>query len=422
MLKVLLYPVGVVRRLIWQSVFLALGQVWANKFRAILTALGIIIGVGSVTMVAAALDGMEGFVMSEFERYGGARKMWLWGQVPDDKREVMSYSDVKMSMYEVRLIEQYAPSIDIVSPTSWAAWDIGYGKTMQKNVSVVGIWPVWHEMEDRYVVSGRPFSDIDNEERRQVCLINDQAIEELKLNTDPVGEFVLVGGRRFLIVGLIETKEVGGMMGRGQPQTEVFIPFETLKMMNPYAGLSMAIKTVSADVSEEAQNEIRFILRNHRQLEPEDADTFRMWMLQSAIEDFNKQSRVIRFVVAGVVGISLLVGGVGIMNIMLVSVSERTREIGLRKAVGAKPPIVLLQFLVEAVVLCLFGGAIGLGIGFVMVWSAQFVPNLPIEEFHIPAWALWLSVGFSAGVGIIFGMFPAIKAAMLNPIDALRHE
>ena len=147
-----------------------------------------------------------------------------------------------------------------------------------------------------------------------------------------------------------------------------------------------------------------------------------MFVVQSAIEDFNNVATVIRFVMSGVVGISLFVGGIGIMNIMLVSVSERTREIGLRKAMGAKPPVVLLQFLVEAVVLCVVGGLIGLFIGKVIVYVVQFIPNLPLEGMSIPPWATVLSLAFSAVVGIVFGMFPAIKAAMLNPIDALRHE
>ncbi len=421
MLRMLLSPIGMVRRLIWQSVFLAIGQVWANKFRAVLTALGIIIGVGSVTIVAAGLDGMQGFVLNEFDKFG-ARKMWVWGDIPEDKEEVMSYSDVKMSVYEARLILQYAPSIESLSPLTYGGWDVGYGKTMAKGARITGIWDTWHDIEDRQVVLGRPFSKADNEEKHQVCLINEQAIEDLKLSIDPTGDYLLVGGRRFLIVGVIETKEASGMFGGGQSRVEVYMPFNTLKMMNPYSGTHFVLETISADASEAAQDEIRFILRNHRNLDPEEADTFDMFVLQSEIENFNKVARVIGMIVGAIVFVSLIVGGVGIMNIMLVSVSERTREIGLRKAVGAKPFVVLLQFLVEAVVLCLFGGAIGLLIGFGIVAGVGLIPNLPINEFEIPQWALWLSVGFSALVGIVFGMFPAIKASMLNPIDALRHE
>ncbi len=421
MIKLLLSPVVFVLRLLWQTVFLAIGQVWANKIRAILTALGIIIGVLGVTVVAAGLDGMQGYVLNQFEDIG-AKKMWLWGDVPDDKRSVMSWTDVKITTYEAKLILEHADSIDTLTPGCRASWNVANGKKLSQGVRVTGIWPAWHEIENRQVIFGRPFSRIDDSENRQVCLINEQGIEELDLDTDPTGDYILINGRRFLIIGVIETKELSPMMGGGQSRTEIYIPFSTHKMMNPYTWTDLTLQLFDPDKSDEAQEEIRFILRNHRKLDPDDEDTFDMFVIQSAIDDFNTMKGFITFVLAVVVGISLVVSGIGIMNIMLVSVSERTREIGLRKAMGAKPPVVLLQFLVEAVVLCVVGGLVGLFIGNVLVTGVQFVPNFPLESMTIPRWAVMLSLGFSAAVGIIFGMFPAIKASMLNPIDALRHE
>lgn len=419
-MKMLLAPFGMIRRLIGQSVLLALGQVWANKFRAVLTALGIIIGVLSVTVVAAGLDGMQGYVLTQFEKTG-AKKMWLWGSVPEAKRSVMSWSEVKLTTYEARLILDHAESIETLTPGCRASWDIGNGKRVAQGVRVQGIWPEWHEIEDRQVLYGRPFSRIDIDENRQVCLINQQGIEELDLKRDPVGDYILVGGRRFLIIGVVETKEAGIFDG-GQSRTEVIIPFSTHKMMNPYSWTEFTLQLVDPEFAEDAKAEVRFILRNHRNLDPDDEDTFDMFVIQSAIDDFNQMANVIKFVAGGIVIVALIVGGVGIMNIMLVSVSERTREIGLRKAVGAKPPVVLLQFLVEAVVLCVVGGLIGLLLGKGLVAGAQLMPNFPLDNVKIPAWAVILSLSFSAGVGVVFGMFPAIKAAMLNPINALRHE
>jgi putative ABC transport system permease protein len=420
MLKILLSPVVFVLRIVWQTVFLALGQVWANKIRAVLTALGIIIGVLGVTVVAAGLDGMQGYVLNQFEGIG-AKKMFLWGNVPDDKRTVMSWSDVKITTYEANLILEHAETIETLTPGCRASWSVGYGKKVEQGVRVTGIWPTWHEIENRQVLFGRPFSRIDDAENRQVCLINEQGIEDLNLDTDPVGDYIIVDGRRFLIVGVVETKEASMFEG-GQTRTELFIPFSTHKIMNPYTWTDLTLQMVDPEKSEDSKAEIRFILRNHRNLEPEDEDTFDMFVIQSAIEDFNNVAKVIGFIMGGVVGISLLVGGIGIMNIMLVSVSERTREIGLRKAMGAKPPVVLLQFLVEAVVLCIIGGLVGLLIGKLLVTAIKFVPNFPLESISIPSWAVILSLSFSAGVGILFGMFPAIKASLLNPINALRHE
>jgi len=420
MFKLPMAVVVFILRLLWQTVFLAIGQVWANKVRAVLTALGIIIGVLGVTVVAAGLDGMQGYVLTQFEGIG-AKKMWVWGQVPESKREVMSWTDAKVTIYEANLILDNAETIETLTPTCQASWSVSNGKKVAQGVRVTGIWPTWHEIENRQVILGRPFSRIDDAENRQVCLINEQGIEDLDLDVDPTGDYILVGGRRFLIVGVIETKE-SSMFEGGQTRTELFIPFSTHKMMNPYTWTQFTLQLFDPDKADDAKAEVRFILRNHRNLGPEDEDTFDMFVIQSAIENFNNVARVIGFIMSGVIGISLLVGGIGIMNIMLVSVSERTREIGLRKAMGAKPPVILLQFLVEAVVLCVVGGLVGLLWGKMIVTAIKFIPNFPLESITIPAWAIILSLSFSAGVGILFGMFPAIKASLLNPINALRHE
>ena len=419
-MKVLLSPLIFLLRLLWQTVFLALGQVWANKVRAVLTALGIIIGVVGVTVIAAGLQGMQGYVLNEFEGLG-ASKMWLNGNVPQSKRSVMSWTDVKMTTYEARLLRDNADSLSAVTPESGARWDVSYGKKVAQSVRVTGIWPSWHDIENRQVLYGRPLSNIDDSENRQVCIINERAIEELNLDVDPVGDYLLVDGRRFLIVGVVETKEATMFEG-GDSRVELYIPFSTHKMMNPYTWTSLILQLKDPDKASDAQEEIRFILRNHRNLAPDDEDTFEMFAVQSIIDGFNNVAWVIRVVMLVVVAISLLVGGIGIMNIMLVSVSERTREIGLRKAMGAKPPVVLMQFLVEAVVLCFVGGLVGLLIGQLITVAVTFVPDLPLNDLAIPGWAIWISLLFSGGVGILFGMFPAIKASMLNPINALRHE
>ena len=419
-MRILLQPFAIILRFLWQTVFLALGQVWSTKVRSILTALGIIIGVLAVILVMSGLSAMQNYVLGEFERFG-ARKMWVWGEVPHDKRTVMSWSDVKLSTYEARLILDRAESIESLSPECSNSWDIRAGSEQQSSVRVRGIWPEWHDIEDRQVIYGRPFSTIDVNENRQVCLINDQGIEELKLDIDPVGEYLLLDGRRFLIVGVIETKDAGGF-GGGQARTEIFIPFSTHKMLNPYTWTSFVVQMKSPDLSEDAQAEIRFILRNHRQLDPEDADTFNMFVLQNEIQQFNQVAFVIGAIALGVVCISLFVGGIGIMNIMLVSVSERTREIGLRKAMGAKPLVVLAQFLVEAVVLCITGATVGVLIAIGLIKVVEKAPQLPMESIPVSSLAILISVGFSAATGIVFGMIPAIKASRLNPIDALRHE
>ena len=178
----------------------------------------------------------------------------------------------------------------------------------------------------------------------------------------------------------------------------------------------------STEVVEEAQAEIRFFLRQTRNLRPTEPDTFQVESVKRYLETFNKIALVVTLVAGGIVGISLLVGGVGVMNIMLVSVSERTREIGLRKAVGAKKSAILTQFLVESLVLCSIGGVIGIGFGQLLTMAIANIPKVELDMAYIPAWAVVLSFGFTGSIGIFFGMFPAIKAARLDPIEALRHE
>ena len=415
-------------RLFFQTIPLALGQIWANKVRAVLTALGIIIATLAVIIVVGALTSMRDYVLGEFESIG-ARNMWVWGDVPDSKRTVLSWTDVKMTTYEANLILETAPSISDLTPMCGTSADVAFGKKNKMGVSVRGVWPEWHDIEDRDVIYGRRLSRIDVEERRQVCLINESAIEELNLDRDPTGEFLLVDNRRFLIIGVLETKEVFAALGGGEARSELYVPFETSKMMNPYTWTYFIMRvdepteTRSLDqIAADAQAEVRFVLRTHRGLRGEDEDTFNTEVMQNNIEMFNGLAAVIGVIALCIVSISLLVGGIGIMNIMLVSVSERTREIGLRKALGAQPIVVLIQFLVEAVMLCLVGGLIGLSLGLAGVASLRFIPNMELDDASVPQWAILLALGFSAAVGVVFGMLPALKAARLNPIDALRHE
>ncbi|MCZ7632055.1 MAG: FtsX-like permease family protein [Phycisphaerales bacterium] len=193
--------------------------------------------------------------------------------------------------------------------------------------------------------------------------------------------------------------------------------------MNPNGWINQAWgQLASPDKVDDARAEVASVLRRMRELKPSDEDTFEVQVIQQFIDQFNAMAAAITAGASGIVGISLLVGGIGIMNIMLVSVSERTREIGLRKAVGARPAVVLVQFLVEAVTLCLAGGGLGILIGQGLILALRQIPDSPMEQASVPPWAIMLAVGFSAGVGVVFGMFPALKAARLDPIVALRHE
>jgi putative ABC transport system permease protein len=406
--------------LIYQSAFLALGQIWSNKVRSVLTTIGIVIGVTSVTAVIACLTGLRTSVLSEFESFG-TNKIFIFPSSGGNR--FMSYNRYRFHNEQFAGLLDHCPSVGSFTRVMRARFDtVSYGTRTEQNVDVTGIDPAWHGIENRSVVLGRPFSLIDVEQGRPVCLINDRTRDKLALPTDCTNQSIVVGQTRFTIVGVMETRAESGMFGGDREGLEVFLPFTALQRLQPYSGFSVVAASRNPEVNEEARAEIGFFLRKTRRVRFGDPDTFRIEAVQEFVDRFRSVSQTITMAATGVVGISLIVGGVGIMNIMLVSVSERTREIGLRKAVGARPSAILLQFLVEAVMLCFFGGAIGLLGGYGLTELAKSIPAAHLEKSYIPAWAVALSFGFAAAVGLIFGMFPAIKAARLDPIEALRHE
>ncbi len=409
-------------RFFTQTVVSALGQIWVNKLRAVLTALGIIIGVGSITAVIAALEGMKTNILTQFESFG-SDTMWIWGEVPRELRGKIQWSQVRITVEQVEALQEHCQTIETLTPVTSNSWTIENGDVALAGIQVTAFRPEWHDIERRYVIQGRQFSSVDEETRRQVCLVNEQAVNELRLDRDPVGDYITVDRRRFMIIGILETKDSGGMLRMGDAQTEVFVPFSTALKMNQWTWPYLMAKIKSPDLIDDAKAEVRFIMRKARELEPGTPDTFGIQVLQNAIDQFKKVASSITLVAGGIVAVSLLVGGIGIMNIMLVSVSERTREIGLRKAVGARPGVIMIQFLVEAVLLCVVGGAIGIVVGQGLTVAMQLLfPDTPFESAEIPAWAILLAFAFSGSVGIIFGIFPAIKAALLNPISALRKD
>lgn len=412
----------IVLRLLLQTVVLAIGQIWANRFRAVLTTLGVIIGVAAIIAVVGAMTGAERFILSQFEKIG-TRRVYIDGTMPDSMQTKTTWREVQLKERELIAIAEHCPSVEKITPMFFGGYSIEHAKKKIDGASVVGIWPEWHDIEGRAVIQGRPFSSIDEQDKRLVCLINDQAITELDLPEDPTNVFILIGGRRFMIVGVVETIQLSGMFGGGDTSTEVFIPFATARLLNPTGWINMAWAQLrTPEQAEDVEAEVRFVMRSMRGLEPGDEDTFIVRVFQQFIDQFRSVAAVLTVILGAIVSISLVVGGIGIMNIMLVSVSERTREIGLRKAVGARPIVILMQFLVESIVLCLMGAGIGWGIGQGLVLAIRVMPNSPLPEASVPAWAVMLSVGFSMFIGVVFGMFPAIKAARLDPIVALRHE
>lgn len=419
-MKALLLAPMVFLQLLYQSVHLAIAQIWANKTRSILTTIGIIIGVASVTAVIAALTGLKAKILSEVESFG-SNTIFIRPERPSTgPKSGLDWWQIRFKEQEFDKMLEHCPSVESFAKIAWAGQEpVKYsGKTVH-NVQITGVDPAWHEIEKKPLLAGRKLSDMDD--GRAVCLIGEELRDKLGLTKQCEGQFIRIGYRAFRIIGVIEKQPDSGFGGGSGENHRIMIPFRTAKKIRPWTWIDVMAASKSTELSEEAVTEIQFFLRKTRNIKPGEPDTFRIDSLKSAIKVFNEVALVVTLVAGGIVGISLLVGGVGIMNIMLVSISERTREIGLRKAVGAKKSAILTQFLVEAVILCFTGGLVGVGIGELLTVAIAKI-NPVLDKTYIPVWAIALSFCFAGAVGIFFGMFPAIKAARLDPIEALRHE
>ena len=406
--------------LFYQSVVLAMSQIWANKIRGILTTLGILIGVAAVSAVITLITGMKQRVLSEFEALG-TNKVFISPQRPQTGQ--VSWRQIMFRLSDFDDMLEHCPSIAKFTKVHQEDGPLTFGSnTDDREADIMGVDPEWHSIENRYVTTGRPISLLDVQQRRPVCLINEVVRDKLQMGRDPTGQYLDVDGNRMLVIGLLEPPPA--QMGNPQERREVIVPFTWSVARDRWPWYVVVAAARSPEVSEDAKAEVEFFLRQRRGIKPGKPDTFEVETAQRTVEQFSRVAAMVTLIATGIVGISLLVGGVGIMNIMLVSVSERTREIGLRKAVGARPGAILLQFLVEAVVLCLVGGAIGLAAGQgITTLVSRFLPEeMKGAPMYLPASAVMLAFTFSAGVGLVFGMFPAIKAARLDPIEALRHE
>jgi putative ABC transport system permease protein len=401
-----------------ESVRSALASIRAHQLRSFLTSLGIVIGVASVITVISLIQGLSKSVSDQFMGLGGNG---LTVQPHNEFKEVMRGKINYLRFEDVEQLRLRVDEIKDLNPLfALGGSELRY-TGMSATARVVATSASYQEVNQRYASQGRFISDSDDAGARRVAVIGEKLIEDLHLPPNPVGQFVLYANEWFKIVGVMEKR--GEVFGMSQDNLMI-IPFKTGQSIignntRPQLQITVAVRDLSR--LEETRARIRAVMRQAHRLKPGERDDVDVESADQLAKTFDKISTTVTLVMGGIVGIALLVGGIGIMNIMLVSVKERTREIGICKAIGARSRDILLQFLIEAVTLSVLGGLLGLVIGYGLgVAIAAMIPDFPPAV--VPWWAVALSVLFSGSVGVVFGVVPASQAARLDPIDALRYE
>jgi putative ABC transport system permease protein len=401
----------------FNALALALREIRRNVLRSSLTILGIVIGVASVITMVTIGEGATAQVQADMQKLGTNLLQVFRGQGWGGGGGARSAAP-PFTLDDVRAIEQEVNGIRAVAPTSNSAAQAIYGNT-NWSTQVTGTSDKYLEVRDWTLASGRNFSESEMRSGAAVCILGDTVKQELFGNQDPLGANIRLQKLSCQVIGVLSAK---GQSGFGQNQDDVvLVPLRMLQRRlvgNSDVNAIMVSARDSAS-TEKVQQDIERLMRERRKIrEGADAD-FNVRDLQEITSAFTNSSRVLTALLSAVAAVSLIVGGVGIMNIMLVSVTERTREIGTRLAVGAMARDVLLQFLVEAVTLAAFGGIIGIVLGLAAGILANNAFNVP---YVFNPGIILISFAFSAAVGIIFGYFPARRAAQLDPIEALRHE
>ena len=403
---------------IGNGIKLALATTREHKMRSFLTILGVIIGTGAVIGVGSIIAGLDGAITNLLRSFGPNTIIVLKGKAMGDwTREERRRKP--LTLENARAVAERCPSVEHVSPYVFAM--NGMHTARYKGNDIYGIELAG--TEEGYAAGGttmkfgRFFTDFESSHHMPVVTVGEDVQKQLLPNQDPVDKWIEVDGHSLQIVGVMNRPAASLP---GQDDTRVLVPYFTMRKMYPNLTEHMLIVIAYPGMLDKAQDEVRSVLRLERRVPFHDPDSFSISTAEQMIEQFHAVTATVALVMVILSSIGLLVGGIGVMNIMLVSVTERTREIGVRKAVGARRADIIVQFLTEAVVLTALGGIIGLMLGWTISRAAGLIfPNLPTA---VPLWAAASGVMVSVGVGLFFGIWPAGRAARLDPVEALRYE
>jgi putative ABC transport system permease protein len=402
-----------------EPVGVALETLRAHKMRSFLMLLGIILSVATLIVVIALISGVNQYIANKVANLGSNAFTVMRYPIITEMEELVkamrrnklvTWDDYEALRENLKLPQRVGAEI-------WTSGKARVGSLTIQDTSIRGVSASMADIDAQEMTDGRYITEADENSRAMVAMIGSELANKLFPSLDPVGHEVMLDSRPFIVVGV--AKPIGTVLGQSQDNF-AYIPVETyIKIYGAYEGIWINVQARGAEWMERTQDEARVLMRARRHLSPNETDSFGILDSETLMKLWNQLTGVIAMAMVGVVSIFLVIGGVVIMNVMLATVTERTREIGIRKALGASRRDILLQFLVEACVMSAMGGAIGVAIAYGICLLAKATTSIPM---HVPISAVVIAELISAAVGIFFGVYPARKAAMLEPIEALRTE
>jgi putative ABC transport system permease protein len=405
-----------------EGVWIALGALRANKLRTFLTLLGNIVGVTSVIAVVSIVDGMNKYVRDELAQEGSnvltLKRIDEFQILTSLEKFLESLHNPNLTGADVDYLRDgFVPSAEYIGASESTTGKVQLGRKYVDNVAITGRSANYHLISDYELSEGRHFTELEEYKSRPVVIIGSDLAEKLFEREYPVGRRIKFAGKHLTVLGVAKKKP--GVLG-GNPNLFILMPISTYqKILGSRSSISIPIKTASLEQVQEAIDETTVAMRIRHKLRPSEKDDFVITTSERILSLWQSISRSIFSALIFIASIALVVAGVVIMNMMLVSVTERTREVGIRKALGARRADIIWQFLVEAVTLSTVGGIIGIGVGFAIASLVSVITPLP---YAIEPWSVVAGFVVTIAVGVFFGLYPAYKAALLDPVEALRYE
>ena len=418
---------GVFRGDIYENLLMALSTLRANKLRSFLTVIGVVIGVWTVMAIASIISGIDYAVSKEIESFG-TNSIFLYkfeagvrfGPPTREERmrKSLTYEDA-IAISQLPAISLSVPLLNITNDYFGRKLSVKGGGKESAAVQLQGTLPEYEKAGIWFLSAGRFFTKMENDSRDEVCVIGGSVAEQFFPFLTPIDRTLTIGGREFRVVGVLEKREqlFGGGEGSNDQNNVIFVPFSVAQKLKPRADDVFILAVARPGLLKAALDEVTDLLRVRRQVPFGKPNSFGVATADSIIESFRAITIGVAIAMIAISSVGLLVGGIGVMNIMLVSVTERTREIGVRKAIGGRRRDIMWQFLIEAMTLTGVGGLVGLAFG----WLTTLLIRMILPSY-VPLWAPVAGFVSSVGIGLIFGLWPAWKAARLDPIVALRYE